>query len=143
VNAGRTPRVLAIAALAITALATVAYWLVFFTRGSVQVRGDEVYLGFERAFPLADGWLSACAAVGAVGLARRRPWGFLFALLAAGSLIYLGCLDVLFNANAGNYSLSGGAMDAEVIINAWCIGVGVALIAFLWRRRAALLQPDG
>jgi len=142
VSLGRPKRpTLLIAALAITALATAGYWTAFFTAGSVQVRGDPTYLAFERAFPLADAWMAACAAAGALGLARDRPWGFLFGLLAAGSLVYLGCLDVLFNINAGNYAIAGGAMAVETVINGWSIVAGAWLIHALWRRRDALIKP--
>jgi len=96
--------------------ATVAYWVVFFTSGDVQVRSDEVYLAFERAFPLADAWMALCALAGAVGLWQRRAWGFLFGLLAASSAIFLGLLDVLFNRNQGIYALGGMETALEIAI---------------------------
>jgi hypothetical protein len=111
-----TPRprglVAAITYLAVAAVGTTAYWIVFFTSGAVQVQRDAAYLAFERAFPLADGWMAACAALAAVGLWRRRPWGLLFGLLAGSSLVFLGCMDVLWNLNAGSYSIGSSAMTA-------------------------------
>jgi len=102
--------------------ATVAYWVVFFTSGDVQVRSDEVYLAFERAFPLADAWMALCALAGAVGLWQRRAWGFLFGLLAASSAIFLGLLDVLFNRNQGIYALGGMETALEIAINLLTLG---------------------
>lgn len=130
----------AVAYLAIAALGTLAYWLDFFTSGTVQVRSDEVYLAFERAFPLADAWMAACAAIGAVGLWRHRPWGLLFGLLAASAQVFLGCMDLLFNLNEGNYAVASGPMAVEVLISAYLLVGAPLLIAYLWRRREMLLQ---
>jgi hypothetical protein len=55
--------------------ATLAYWIIYFTSGDVQVRHDKVYLAFENAFPLADAWMAVCALLGAIGLWQRKSWG--------------------------------------------------------------------
>ena len=123
---------------AIAYLGTTAYWIVFFTSGAVHVQDDAAYLAFENAFPLADGWMAACAALAAVGLWRGRPWGLLFGLLAASSLVFLGCMDVLWNLNAGSYGIPSGAMTAEFVINVFCLAGGVLLILYLWRHRRSL-----
>ena len=128
--------------LSLVAVGTTAYWIAFFTLGNVQVRTDEVYLAFERAFPLADAWMTACALIGAVGLWRGRSWGFLCGLLASSSLVFLGCLDVLFSLNEGNYRIASQAMATEIAIEVVCLGGGPAVIAYLWVHRRALLR-DG
>ena len=120
--------VAAIAYLAVAAVGTTAYWIVFFTSGAVHVQDDAAYLAFENAFPLADGWMAACAALAAVGLWRGRPWGLLFGLLAASSLVFLGCMDVLWNLNTGSYSIGSSAMTAEIVINVFCLAGGTLLI---------------
>jgi uncharacterized membrane protein (DUF2068 family) len=130
--------VVAIAYLAVAAIGTTAYWIVFFTSGAVQVQGDATYLAFEKAFPLADGWMAACAALAAVGLWRRRPWGLLFGLLAASSLVFLGCMDVLWNLNTGSYSIGSNPMKVEIAINVFCLAGGSLLILYLWRHRRSL-----
>ena len=126
--------------LVLVALVTGGYWLAGFTSGATQVRQDDAYLAFERAFPLADGWLMFCAVLGAAGLWRGRSWGLLFGLLAGGCLVYLACLDVLFNLNSGNYRLDGAAMRFEIFINAGSAVAGAVLIRGLWRRRRDLLR---
>jgi uncharacterized membrane protein (DUF2068 family) len=128
----------AITYLAVASVGTIAYWIVFFTSGAVQVQGDDAYLAFERAFPLADGWMAACAALAAVGLWLRRPWGLLFGLLAASSLVFLGCMDVLWNLNTGSYAIGSDAMTAEIVINVYCLAGGALLILYLWRNRRSL-----
>jgi hypothetical protein len=129
----------AIAYLLVTAAGTLLYWFDFFTSGRVHVRTDPVYLAFERAFPLADTWMAACALIGAIGLARRRPWGLLFGLLAASSQVFLALMDVTFNLNEGNYSMGSRAMAFEMLINAVLLAGAPWLIAWLWRNRAPLL----
>jgi hypothetical protein len=133
---------LVIAFLALTAAGTTLYWIVFFTSGAVHVRDDAIYLAFEKAFLLADTWMAACALLGAVGLWRRWSSGFLFGLLAASSMIFLGCMDVLFNLNEGNYSIGSASVAVEIVINVALLAGGTLLIAYLWRQRRALLATD-
>jgi hypothetical protein len=139
-TAGRRP-VLVIGVLVFGFLALVAYWSVFYTSGAVQTRTDVVYLTFQRSFLLADAWLAACCAAGAVGLWRRRGWGVLFGLLAASSSIFLGLMDVCFNLNEAMYQRGGGAMWIEIGINAANLTFGVVIAAVLWSRRDGLLSP--
>ena len=61
-------------------------------------------------------------------------------MLTGGCLVYLGCLDVLFNLNGGNYRIAGTAMLAEIVINVGSFSIGAGLIAWAWRHREALLQ---
>ncbi len=126
--------------LTIAGVGTSAYWIVFFVSGAVQVRADPVYIAFERAFPLADEWMAACALLGAIGLWRGRDWGVLYGLLAGASMIFLGLLDVLFNVNEGNYALVTPELWGEVMINVFTLVGGPLVIAYLWTNRAALLD---
>jgi hypothetical protein len=135
-----TRRGLAVAVvyLLLATVGTVVYWTVFFTSGAVHVSSDAAYLAFERAFPLADGWMAACALLGAVGLLKRRPWGLLFGLLAGSSLVFLGCMDVLWNLNTGAYARMSAPMLGETVINLFCVVGGPWLIAWLWGNRHSL-----
>jgi hypothetical protein len=123
------------AVLSLTAVATVAYWLVFFTSGEVQSSEDACYLVFERAFPAADGWMAVSCVLAAVGLWRRREWAVLWGVAAGSALIYLGCMDVLYNLENGMYRHLSGAMAGELLINAWCLTVGPFALAYFWRHR--------
>jgi len=119
--------------LLVTAVATVAYWVDFFVRGSVNVVEEAWYTRFERSFPPADLFLAVCSAVAAVGLLAGEHWGDAFALLAAGALIFLGLLDVTFNLENRLYRFlrSSWPMRAELVINAWSLGLGALLMAVL------------
>ncbi|RYP86256.1 hypothetical protein EKO23_09900 [Nocardioides guangzhouensis] len=118
------------ALLLLTGVVTVAYWVDFFVRGSVNVVEEEWYIRFERSFPVADGFMSICAALAAVGLLAGADYGVGFALVAAGALIFLGLMDVTLNVDNGLYRLlrTSGPMRAELVINLWCLGLGATLL---------------
>ena len=117
--------------LLVTAAGTIAYWLDFFLRGSVNVVDEEWYIRFERAFPVADAFMAVSAATGAVGLLTGATYGVAFTLVAAGALLFLGLLDITFNVDNGLYRHlpTSGPMRAELVINVWSIGLGVTLLA--------------
>ena len=119
--------------LLVTATVTVAYWVDFFVRGSVHVVEEEWYIRFERAFPAADGWMALCSLIAGVGLLVGSDAGTVFGLAAAGALVFLGLMDVLFNLQNGLYRLLPGssAMWAEVVINVWSLALGGVLLGYL------------
>ena len=124
--------------LAVTAVVTVAYWLDFFLRGSVQVVEEEWYLRFERAFPVADGWMAACCLVTAVGLFTTSSYAVAFGLMAAGALVFLGLMDLTFNLQNRLFRLlpRSAPMWAEVTIVAWCLVLGTVLAVYFAGRVA-------
>ena len=73
-----------------SSIVCIYYWLDFFITGGVHVVKEEWYVKFQKSFLVADLWMSACAIVGAIGLLAEKTYGILFALIAGGSLIFLG-----------------------------------------------------
>ncbi len=122
------------ALLIITAVFTIYYWIDFYTKGGVHVVKEDWYIKFEKAFPIADLWMAACSLIGAVGLLTGQAYGLLFSTLAAGSLIFLALMDITFNIENNLYPLitKSKQMMLEIIINLWCLSLGIALIAYLW-----------
>ena len=122
--------------LLVTAVATAAYWVDFFWRGSVHVVEEEWYIRFERSFPVADGFMAACAAAAGVGLLLGDEWGVALGLVAAGALVFLGLMDVTFNVENGLYRriADSGPMRAELVVNVWSLGVGGFVIGELVSR---------
>ena len=127
-----------VALLSVSAVATVVYWAIFFTSGEVHSTEEACYLAFERAFPAADGWLAAACAVAAAGLGRRREWAVLWGVAAGSAMVYLGCMDVLYNLENGMYARLNAPMAGEVVINLWCLSVGPFLLAYFWSHRRSL-----
>jgi len=121
------------ALLIVTAVGTTYYWADFYFRGGVHVIKEDWYLRFERSFTPADLWMSACALIGAVGLLTGQPYGLVFALLAAGSLLFLALMDITFNIQNNLYHLipTSSQMKFELLINLWTLGLGAALIFYL------------
>ncbi|MBD0322654.1 MAG: hypothetical protein ICV72_04600 [Aldersonia sp.] len=124
--------------LLITAVVTIGYWVVFFLHGAVIVVQEDWYMRFERAFPVADGFMAASSAVAAIGLLMDEPFGVAFSLVAAGALIFLGLMDVTFNVDNGlyRYVTKSWPMRAEVVIDVWSLGLGVALLVAMVSRVA-------
>lgn len=124
--------------LSITAVCTIAYWVVYFTSGAVQADHSEIYIAFENAFPAADGWMCLACFLATAGLLRGRSWGVLFGVAAGSAMIFLGLMDVLFNLEQNMYALGGAEMAVESFINVWTLGFGSFVIWFLWSRRRLL-----
>ena len=121
-------------AMFIAAAGTLAYWTVYFTSGATQVRTDAVYIGFEDAFPLADGWMTLCYLLAAGFLWRGDPRAVLWGLCAGSAMVFLGSMDLLFNIEQGHFSRAPSAeMWAEIVIVAFCWAFGPYTIRRLWR----------
>jgi len=136
-DALRGTRAMAIV-LAVAGVATVLYWVTFFTSGDVQATTERCYLVFERAFPAADAWAAASALIAAEALWRRRPRAVLFTIAAGSAYVFLGLMDILYNLENGMYAVHTAEMAAEIAINLTCLTVGPAAIAVAWRARHAL-----
>ena len=126
-------------------LATLAYWVVWFgvDRTWLATADTPAYYTFENAFPLADGWMAATGALGAIALQRRRPQALLWMLLAGSAALYLAGMDVLFDLENGIYRVeSGGAANlaVELFINVGCFLGGIAIIRHAWKHRAYFLS---
>jgi hypothetical protein len=108
-----------------------AFWVLFFTAGLAPANPPACYFVFEHAFPLPDLVLAAALVAAGRGLAHGKPWSSALSLACAGGLVFLGLVDLSFNAQNGLYSqsLSGGLSAAA--INLWCVGLGAAIVLTL------------
>lgn len=120
------------------AVTTAAFWVDYFTKGRVRTADDPVYVGFEDAFPLADGYMSVCYLAGAALLWKGRPAAVPTGISAGSAMVFLGLMDVLFNLEHGKYREMNGAMATEAAINAASLILGPFTIARLWRIRHRL-----
>ena len=117
-----------------TAAGLIYYWIDFYSGRLVQVVNEDWYIKFQKSFTVADLWTAACAILGAVGLIMGQTFGLVLTLIAAGSLIFLGLMDITFNVQNNLYRLvsKSGQMKFEVFINLWTVGLGIAFIVLLW-----------
>lgn len=125
------------------ALATLAYWIVWFgvDRSWLATADTPVYYTFENAFPLADGWMAATGALGAIALQRRRQSALLWLPCAGSASLYLAGMDILFDLQNGIYRVRGNSGDVavELFINVGCLLGGAAIVRYAWRHRRYLL----
>jgi hypothetical protein len=118
------------------AVLVAAYWGTYFLSGATQIRADAVYIGFENAFPLADSWMAIAFLLAARSLWRGDETAVLWGCCAGSAMIFLGCMDLLFNVTQGNFSLAPTpALLAEMLIVAVCLVYGPFAIHYCWRKR--------
>jgi len=121
-----------------TGVGTILYWIAFFSTGEVRANAAPCYLAFEHAFPAADGWMAIACLAAAEGLRRNREWALLWGIAAGSAVVFLGCMDVLYDLENDMYAAMTPAEIGEAVINAWCVLVGPALLAYFWRERGRL-----
>ena len=113
-----------------------AYWGIYFLSGATQIRTDAVYLGFENSFPLADAWMATAFLLAARSLWRGEESAVLWGCCAGSAMIFLGCMDLLFNLTQGNFGLAPTpGLLAEIMIVVVCLSYGPFAIVYCWRRR--------
>jgi hypothetical protein len=122
--------------MVVIAASVAAYWGTYFLSGATQIRTDAVYLGFESSFPLADAWMATAFLLAARSLWRGEESAVLWGCCAGSAMIFLGCMDLLFNLTQGNLSLAPTpALLAEILIVAVCLSYGPFAISYCWRKR--------
>ena len=126
--------------LVVAAGILVAYWLVWYLGGRSVLASSTrpAYVEFENAFPLADGWLAACALLAAEALWRGRRTALLWLLAGGGAGVYLAGMDVLYDLQHDIWT-SGGGGAIELGINVITVVASVATLRWGWRRRTLLL----
>ncbi|MGE5140410.1 MAG: hypothetical protein ACM3JD_13165 [Rudaea sp.] len=122
------------------------YWVTWFAAPEfVQSRSPGapdylIYVNFEQAFPLADGWLALAALVGAAGLWKMRDWGYVSALVASGAAIFLGLMDLLYDLEHAMFVPFTPEAAIELVIVVSMLGLGALVIALLWRIRGRFFR---
>jgi hypothetical protein len=124
-----------------------AYWIAFylsdFTKPNVEIIDPSdpaafmrVYMGFESAFPLADGFVAVTSALAIFYLAAKDSKAVLFGLVASGALMFLALIDIYFNVLNGLYRPSrlwaDSGLQMEMAINVICVTLSVASVIRFW-----------
>ncbi len=126
--------------LAIFAMGTIAFWIVFYSVGLVSASDRPAYLEHEKSFPLADAYMVVCAILAAVGIIRRRPWGLLYGLLAGSATIFLGLMDTLYALQQGLIHDFSFSWVETFFLCSLCLTLGPVTIIYLWQNRNYLLR---
>lgn len=135
------------AALLIGAVLICAYWTAFYlsdltkpdfvhATDPAMVKLTLVYMGFESAFPLPDGFVAVTSALAAIYLIGRDAKAVLFGLLSGGGMVFLALIDIWFNVLHGLYAPAYLARDVgmrmEVAINVACLAGAGWSVWRLW-----------
>jgi len=121
--------------LLLTAVGILIYWVLVFS-GVFPV--SEIIPGYKNwfmSFPIADGWIAACALLSLVFLIRNNPLASLFGIAAGSSLIFLGLYALLYGINTGLiFNLTIDEL-IEIAIKIYCLSTGTYLMIYFWRIR--------
>jgi hypothetical protein len=124
-----------------------AYWVAFYlsdiTKPNVAIIDPadpaafmRIYMGFESAFPLADGFVAVTSALAIFYLAAKDAKAVLFGLIGSGGLMFLALIDIYFNVLNGLYRPSRLRADfglqMETLINIVCVALSVASVIRFW-----------
>jgi hypothetical protein len=118
------------ALLGFTGMATVVFWVLFFS-GRIKATETDQDEAFERAFPLADAWMSLCCLLAAWHLMRGDRKGTFFGVAAGSALIFLSCMDILYSLENGKYRSLDMDRATMLVIHLWTFGLGAATLSSL------------
>ncbi|HSL25518.1 MAG TPA: hypothetical protein VLA54_04485 [Acidimicrobiia bacterium] len=122
----------------VVAIATIGYWVEYFTSGRVKSATDPAYVAFENAFPLADGYMAVCFLAAARSLRRQRASAVGWGIAAGSAFVFLGAMDTLYNLQHGKYRERTPEMALEKAINVVSLTFGPLTMWRVWRARSRL-----
>jgi len=115
------------------AIGFIGFWIYFFLVENRNPENTELYLAFERSFPVPDlGWITPCLFVAAIGLLMDALFGLFFTIISGSALIFLGLLDISFNIQNGGYKKSPSDTIMNIFINGICIIMGPIFLWYAW-----------
>ncbi len=114
------------------------YWAWFVTTGA-RTSEDKGWVEFEKAFPLADAYLSVVAAAAARQMWQGKPSAVGLGIAAGSAVTFLGLMDVLYNLEDGKYHDRSPDMALETAVNVAALTLGPTTMLRMWRARHRLL----
>lgn len=117
--------------LGFTGLATTIFWILFFS-GKIQATETEQDEAFERAFPLADSWMSASCMLAAWHMWRGEEEGEFFGVAAGSALVFLAFMDILYSLENRKYWPLDKDRSTMLVIHLWTLGLGSVTLLHLW-----------
>ena len=120
------------------AIATLAYWVEFFTSSKLRTSEDQAYVDFERAFPLADGYMAVALVFAARHLRQQRAGAVPVGIAAGSAMVFLGSIDLLYNLQHRKFADRTPEMAIEAGIVSFSLVFGPLTMFRLWRARGRL-----
>ena len=111
----------------------ILFWSLYVTGAMDLGQGDPMIAAFEAAFILADSALGFFLCAAGWMLLRGDPRGPYLMVIAAAMSLYLGLLDLAFDARVGLYGSITGAAVFEMTLNATCIVGGAVCLRLGWK----------
>lgn len=109
----------------------IGFWVFFFMVENKNPEKSQIYLHYERSFPLPDlGWLVPSLLIAGFGLLGDAQYGYIFTIISGGSLIFLGLVDISFNLQNGGYTSNRIDTLMNLVINGICIIFGP--VSIIW-----------
>ena len=99
------------------AIGLIGYWLMFYFTEVKNRKMSEVEFKHEISFPLPDlGWVLPNLIVAAIGLLLEQWFGYLFTVIAASGMMFLGLIDLAFNLQNKKFNIKEYKFDAVLSI---------------------------
>ena len=116
----------------IFAIGISVFWIYFFLVENRNPEKSDIYLAYERSFPLPDlGYLVPVLAAAGYFLLHNHPLGYILTITAGGGLIFLGLVDIGFNLQNKGYTSNIGDSIMNLFINIACVIMGPVFIYFI------------
>jgi hypothetical protein len=122
----------------LVAVVTLAYWVEFFTKGRNRTSDDQAYVDFERAFPLADAYMSVAYLVSARQLSLGKEGAVPAGIAAGSAMVFLGCMDLLYDLQHQEFADRSPEMAAESVFVGFSLVFGPITMVRMWRARHRL-----
>ncbi len=111
----------------------IVFWTFFFMVENKNPENSDIYLAFERSFPVPDLlWLTPCCFIGGYGLLYGLSYGAFFAVLSGCSLLFISLLDISFNTLNQGYTKSVGDGIINGVMNFLCLTFGILFMIYGW-----------
>lgn len=111
----------------------IGFWIYFFKVENRNPERTEIYLGYERSFPVPDLlWITPSLIISAIGNLMGDRVGIFFSIISGSALVFLGLLDISFNAQQGGYTTNKSDTIMNLTINLLCVIIGPIFIIYGW-----------
>ncbi|MHA1291512.1 MAG: hypothetical protein ACTSQJ_02460 [Promethearchaeota archaeon] len=115
------------------AVGFIGFWIYFFLVENKNPENSDVYLAFERSFPLPDlCWATPCLIIAAIGIITNQQFGIFFSIAGGSAMLFLGLLDISFNLQNGGYSGKKFDTILNLTINLICVIFGPIFMIYGW-----------